>query len=261
MSINLKVAKLTAIVSGISLLATFAICLNISYGGFNLKWLSNEFLLTIFGGVFASTLVVLICEIQKYFLNKQQAENAMYNCCAEMLDHFLSVKTMLTELVNDKNKLATENLLASSCQQINHQMNAYFCIDYTTCRKKQTLYLARKGFNNFLIDTVQKTLNDCVYFDIAVLKTKIKNVENGIPEHSVSTQNDLLLKVANALISEFNACIENIIAFVENIDYSGRFQFRERFIKVVKNQENYTQESLEEFLSRTCHKKTLAFIE
>ncbi len=253
MSINLKVTKFTAIVSGISFLATFAICLNISYGCFDLKWLSNEFLLIIFGGVFTSTLVVLICEIHKYFLNKTQAENEMYNCCTELLARFLSVKAILTELVNDKNKLTTEGLLKSSCQHINHQMNAYFCIDYTTCSKKQTLYSARKGFNNFLIDTGQKTLNDCVYFDIAIIKSKIKNVENGMPEHSVSTQNDLLLKVANALISEFNVCIENITVFLENIDYSGRFQFRERFFNVVKGQKNYTQESLEEFLNRTCH--------
>lgn len=95
MSTNLKIIKFTAIVSGVSFLATFVICLNISYGRFDIKWLSNEFLLTIFGGVFASTLVVLICETHKYFLNKTQAENAMYNCCTEMLASFLSLKTML----------------------------------------------------------------------------------------------------------------------------------------------------------------------
>lgn len=81
MSTNLKIIKFTAIVSGISFLATFVIRLNISYGCFDIKWLSNEFLLTIFGGVFASTLVVLICEIHKYLLNKTQAENVMYKQC------------------------------------------------------------------------------------------------------------------------------------------------------------------------------------
>lgn len=253
MSTNLKIIKFTAIVSGISFLATFVICLNISYGCFDIKWLSNEFLLTIFGGVFASTLVVLICEIHKYLLNKTQAENVMYNCCTEMLARFLSLRTMLTELINDKNKLATEGLLGSSCQHINHLMNACLCIDYTTCSKKQALYSARNGFYEFLIDTVQKTLNNCVYFDIAVSKVKIANLENGISEYLVSTNNDLLLRISNALISEFNVCIENIVAFVENIDYSGRFQFKERFITAVKSRENLTQESLEEFLNRTCH--------
>lgn len=252
MSTSLKIIRFTAIVSTISFLTTFAICLNISYGCFNIKWLSNEFLLTIFGGVFASTLVVLICEIQKYFLNKTQAENAMYNYCTEMLARFLSLKTILIELVNDKNRLANDGMLESSCQHINHLINAYFCIDYATCRKKETLYLKRNGFNKFLIDTVQKTLNDCTYFDIAICKIKINNIENGISEHSVNMNNDTLLKVATVLINKFNVCIENITSFVENIDYSGRFQFRERFNNAIKGQENYTQESLDDFLEKNC---------
>ena len=68
MSTNLKVIKYTAIVSACFFVATFAICLNKSYEWFNIKWLSNDFLLAIFSGVFASTLVVLICEIQKSVL-------------------------------------------------------------------------------------------------------------------------------------------------------------------------------------------------
>ena len=75
MSSNLKTMKLTAILSGGFLIVTFIICLNKSYEWFSIKWLSNDFLLTVFGGLFASTLVVLICEWQKYFFNKRSVED------------------------------------------------------------------------------------------------------------------------------------------------------------------------------------------
>lgn len=252
MNTNLKVIRFTAIFSGISFLATFAVCLNISYEWLIVKWISNEFLLTIFGGLFTSTLFALICEIQKYFLNKKQSENAMYNYCTKMLVHFLAAKTLLTELVNDKNKLATENLLKSLCDNVGCMMNAYFSVDYTTCFKKKSLYSAREDFNKILVETVQRTLTDCIYFNFAINQIKKMNLINGIPEHCVNTQNNLLLEVVNAFINEFNVCIENITAFVEKIDYSGRFQFKERFINARKNQENHMQESFENFLKRNC---------
>ena len=72
MSSNLKTMKLTAILSGVFLIVTFTVCLNMSYEWFSIKWLSNDFLLTVFGGLFASTLVVLICEWQKYFFKTRK---------------------------------------------------------------------------------------------------------------------------------------------------------------------------------------------
>ncbi|MBP3629882.1 MAG: hypothetical protein J6J23_00125, partial [Clostridia bacterium] len=71
MSSNLKTMKLTVILSGCFLIVTFIICLNKSYEWFSIKWVSNDFLLTVFCGLFSSTLVVLICEWQKYFFNKR----------------------------------------------------------------------------------------------------------------------------------------------------------------------------------------------
>lgn len=253
MSTNLKVIKYTAIVSACFFVATFAICLNISYEWFNIKWLSNDFLLAIFSGVFASTLVVLICEIQKYFLNKTQAENSLYNCCTEMIARFMSSKTMLTELLKDKNRLVTEQLLEELCQHVGYQMNVYFSVDYTTYCKKQALFVARTNFNKFLIDTVQKTLSDCTYLDIVVNKSKIKNLQNGIPESQVTSSDKELCDVINALIKEFETCIDTIVSFTEKIDYSGRFNFKERFKTAKATQNDCKQENIEGFIKRNIN--------
>ena len=250
MSTNLKVIKFTTIISCCFLVSTFVICLNISYGWFDIKWLSNNFLLAIFSGVFASTLVVLICEIQKYFLNKRQAENMLYSCCTEMIARFLSSKTMLIELVNDKSRLATEKLLESLCQHISYQMNVYFSVDYTTFCKKQTLFVAKNNFNKFLIETVQKTLRDCTYYDIAFNNVEVKNLQNGISKYQITSNDKELYDVINALIKDINSCINSIVSFTEKIDYSGRFEFKKRFQDTKETQSNYRQESIKDFLKR-----------
>ena len=250
MSTNLKVIKYTAIISACFFIATFAICLNISYEWFNIKWLSNDFLLAVFSGIFASTLVVLICETQKYFLSKTQAENALYSCCTEMIARFLSAKTILTELAGNKNRLVAEKLLETLCQHVGYQMNAYFSVDYTTCCKKQALFVARKDFNKFLVDTVQKTLRDCTYLDIAINEVKIKNLQQGIPECQVTSIATNLYNVIKALIKEFETCINALVSFTEKIDYTGRFHFKEGFKNAKKSQVDYKQEGIEEFLKR-----------
>ena len=71
MSTSIKVIHFTKTMSILLGIITYIISLNISYGWFDIKWISNSFLLTIIGGAFASMLVVLICEIQKYYFTKK----------------------------------------------------------------------------------------------------------------------------------------------------------------------------------------------
>lgn len=246
MYINLKVIKFTAILSSFFFLITFVICLNISYEWFSIKWLSNEFLLALFSGVFASLLVVLFCEIQKYFLNKNQAENSMHSCCVGMICCFISAKTTLSQLVNDKMEVAPNGILDFLCQNVNYSMNTYFNIDYTTCCKKQKLYLAKTEFDKFLIHTVQKTINDCNFYDIAVNNIKLANCKNGMLECNVNTNDPVLTKVLNVLIDEFTLCIQSLADFLEKVDYKGNFQFKERY-DVIRQQE-YKQRSIEDFI-------------
>ena len=61
-------------------LITWLITVNIETGFIKLGsiWISNNFLLTVVGGSFASMLVVLICEVQKYIYTKNQNEQSMF---------------------------------------------------------------------------------------------------------------------------------------------------------------------------------------
>ena len=96
MGTSVKVIKFTSVASAILVLFTYAVSLAAAYECFDMPWLSNSFLLTIFGGALASMLVVLICEIQKYVLIKREMENQIFihagAVCGKLLIMQLEVK-------------------------------------------------------------------------------------------------------------------------------------------------------------------------
>ena len=77
MSTSIKVIKFTSILSTIFLIITYLITVNIesNFISLNTIWISNNFLLTVFCGVFASTLVVMFCEINKYLIKDLNINN------------------------------------------------------------------------------------------------------------------------------------------------------------------------------------------
>lgn len=251
MGASLKVMKYTFIISSCFLVVTFVTFLNSQYQWIKSEWLSN-FLSAIFSGVFASTLVVFICEIQKYSLSKKQAEDGLYNCCVEMIARFLSAKTMLMGFVAEQDKIMPTDLLEDLREDVHHQLDIYFCIDYTTLSKKNSLFVARQVFNNFIIDTLNKTLSDCMYLDIAINEVKIKNLQNRISESHVTTGDERLLSVIKVLVEKFEYCIDAMVDFVEKVDYTGRFHFKDRFQSAKQSQVNCGDESIEDFLQRNA---------
>ena len=79
MNTSIKVIKFTTKAAIVLAAITYLISLNIAFGWFDIKWCSNNFLFTVFGGAFASTLVVLICELQKYQQCKRDTIDFAFN--------------------------------------------------------------------------------------------------------------------------------------------------------------------------------------
>ena len=67
MSNNKKFIKYLSWCTGISLILSYVSCVFV----FDYTFLNNNFLLTLFGGVFASFCVMLLSEIKKYLDNKK----------------------------------------------------------------------------------------------------------------------------------------------------------------------------------------------
>lgn len=71
---SVKIIKLTTWLSVLLAVITYIITIKGNFGVCELNWCPDSFLLAVFGGAFASMLVVLICEISKYYQNRESAE-------------------------------------------------------------------------------------------------------------------------------------------------------------------------------------------
>ena len=254
MRTNIKTIIFTSICSIIFLVTTYFICLNISYAWFEIKWLSNNFLLTIFSGLFASMMVVLICEIQKYHLSKTETETNLYNGCLEILAGFETSKQTLTYLKENNDQIVTKGLLEDVYKHILKSIDKYLDIDYVTCNKKNQLYIENQHFATFLLQYVRPTSYDFIFLDLAINEQKIENLQQCIPENNVFAKGNLL-KVINILLDKFEICIDGILEFMKKIDYSGRFKFEERYNQIQSDKDFYKISDVADFIEKNNYKK------
>ena len=111
MNANKKITIFTAIIAIIFFLLTGLVCgLKCHYNEFPFY----DFLLTIFGGVFASMLVVMVCEIHKYLLNKKQTEDELFSHMTIAYANAMVMKNAMNEVLNNPTKTVVETSLVQS---------------------------------------------------------------------------------------------------------------------------------------------------
>ena len=218
MSENIKVIKFTMITALITIIITLGISLNIKFMWFEIKYIPNDFLLAIFSGVFASTLVVLICEIQKYLLSKKQAEYMLYSYMTEILGGFITLRNSIELLIKNLQDLVNENMFDEFIERMKYQINLFYNVDYTTWSKKQSLFLATNDFILYCNDKIMKLLNDCKYFKVAIINERIKLLKNNKKDYTTSS-NSTVSTLLTIYLKKFDEVIQKIEEYLIAVDY------------------------------------------
>jgi len=124
MSTSIKVIKFTSILSIIFLVITYLITVNIEsrFISLNAIWISNNFLLTVFGGVFASTLVVLFCEINKYLIDKKNTENQLFFQTLYLYQSLFLMQHNILDFHSRPDTQIPENVFDNTTQMIKSQV-------------------------------------------------------------------------------------------------------------------------------------------
>lgn len=248
MNTSIKVIKFTTIISIITVIITLGISLNIKYLWFEIKYIPNDFLMAIFSGIFGSTLVVLICEIQKYLLAKKQSEYILYSCMTEVLARFMTMRTSLRLLIENPQDLVNQGLFDEFKQRMEYQFNIFYNADYTTWCKKQKLFLATKNFILYSNDTIMKLLDDCAYLDVALYNERIKQLQNNQPDY-ITSLNSTIRQILIIYVKRFNEVIEKIEKYIIEIDYRDKYKFKSRIENVKQYHEDYRKScTVEEFI-------------
>lgn len=143
---SVKIIRFTAFISALLIVVTYIVSLNMSYECFEIRWLSNNFLLTIIGGAFASMLVVLICEIQRYLMIKRETENNLFRQFSTLYLQLISIKTSVEKQLDNANEPVSKTLLTYPMENIQNAINTIETIDYTTFSSKNIIFIKFQDF-------------------------------------------------------------------------------------------------------------------
>ena len=214
MNTSVKVIRFTSILSIILLIITYLITVNIesSFIQLNTIWISNNFLLIVFGGVFTSTLVVLLCEINKYLIDKKNTENQLFYQTMYLYQALFLMLHNILDYQSHPEKQIPENIFDITTQMIKSQVSFLQGIDYS-CFKKNNLieqkHLLFKKEIFFKFPSIEIGMN---LIRCAILEERINN--NII----ITSSNTRIAKILSEQISKLIPLLEEIGDFLKTID-------------------------------------------
>lgn len=231
MRATIAIIKFCCRIAGVLALITWLITVNIEIGFLKLDsvWISNNFFLTVAGGSFASMLVVLICEIQKYMHTKDQNEQSMFYLLCLLYAQLQIVNDLLRKYLEDPNKKIIEKMLEIPSTNIRQIVHSLMQLDYVTFSGTDVVYKNFQEFQ-FIRELQFKNLaTNCGYVDIAMKKAEYKNLRLGTYE-PITTKNDDVRYIMITLVNcceELSKCLET---YLKDFDSSYAWEEKKKII-------------------------------
>ncbi len=221
MSTSVRTIKFTSILSLILVVITYLITVNIDCNCIQLNtiWMSNNFLLTVFGGAYASTLVVLLCEVDKYRLEKKNVETQLFYQTMYLYSELFLMQNNILDYQSHPNAPMPSNLFDDRMYKIKTQACYIQGIDYSTIRRENKIVHKHNEFKN---DTFNKLLSleqSSNLLKCAILKDSIENTKQGksLSDYITSTDSNVAIVLSEQL-RNINPLLEEINLFLKIID-------------------------------------------
>ncbi len=236
---SIKVIKWCGSISLVFLVLTYLISVNIEgdFIEFNTVWISNSFLLTLFGGVFASMLVVVLCEVQKYLSAKANTEQFIFFHGVYLYQALEQMRVISVDYLNHQELQVPENLFDESIRMIQSETNALQYTDYATFKQKEDTLMYEHG--RFRVDTLQKLqpiLQSGIKLRIAIneekrdeLQKQLETYQYGCVHTMVTSSRNKVRQVLNAEAERLSEVAGLMDHYLETVDrYCGcRFKWSE----------------------------------
>ena len=233
---NIETIKFTAIVSGIFALLSYFVTLNIELAFFvpQWSWISNNFVLTVCGGIFTSTFVVLFCEVQKYLSNKATYEQHLFYQTMYLYSLLFQMQKNVEEYIANKEESVSEGLLEKSAQMALCQVNAIRGIDYVTFRKKNPLVIAHRNFCTNKLAEISSALEYWNYLKRAILSTRIINLKETGRDIPITSADTLISQTLVIIRERYLSLLNDLSDYLEIVDQAcgNRFGWNEMKRKI-----------------------------
>ena len=227
MSSSKNTIFISAIISLLNLVLTYFIGLNISYNWFEFNWLSNSFLLTVFGGTFTSSFVVLLCEIRSYKLKKRAAEDRMYSALIYLYSQLTIVEHALRKILKNPFTQIPKGMFIQPQQQSKYFLQEIVITDYTKFWK-----WGSKVYSQFCLfkeksSDLDKTITEFTYFDMAVISEQINDFQSQM-KLSESKKLNYVNEVSASLIKKISEAKQSCDNFLIALDDANKYGWKEK---------------------------------
>lgn len=243
--------KFLVVLSIVLLIVTYGMSLNDEnrWIVFDTPWLSNSFAFAIAGGTFASMLVVLACELQKYQYIKRQTEDHIFGQLFSLYTQVTIIHYNTKRQLNDISSSVPSNLIDEIANRGKMCLSNLSSIDYFTfCKhnaiKKQLIqYRGKRG------TCLQLFLQNSVFLKMAINEDKIALLKQGRDVFITSN----MPKTHQTLRKIFDDS-SSVLSFVEKSldiidkEYKKRYHWSELKRSVISGEVNFVSASLNDFL-------------
>ena len=243
---SIKIIRYTGIISAILFVLTYIVSVNMEYSfvKLNTPWISNNFMLTVMGGVFASVHVVLLCEVRKYFFLKASVEDQIFWQGLYLYETLLQERQNICDYLGHPDICVPPNLVNETTRMIQCQINALRTIEYVTFKQTpDTLMVEHRNFVSESTLQFLPVLQGPRKLESAILETRIAEKEKEIeklkermarsevngwcaaPTVPITSSAERVNKVFKDLKIALDANIESTDNFLQKVDQCCRNRY------------------------------------
>ena len=251
MSTSVKTIRFIVTICIVTLILSYIVSLNIENSFFNLKttWLSNSFLFALFSGAFASLIVILVCEIQRYYLLKTETERMIFNQFLALYMQVTIIHYNAKRAFDDAENPVAINLFESPSNTGKSILNIICSIDYSPLINNKVTRLL-SSFKRNGVPKIGEFLNNMTFFKIALSCDKIdqikKNLQELVTPNSPTTHTVLkkIKKDSNSILTYLEVALGTI-----DKECNNRFNWEEDKKKIIRVEGEFVQADIEIYLN------------
>lgn len=251
MKSSINTIKFLVVLSIVLLIVTYGMSLNDEnrWIVFDTPWLSNSFAFAIAGGSFASMLVVLACELQKYQSIKRQTEDYIFGQLFSLYAQVTIIHYNTKRQLNDKVSPVPSNLIDEIANRGKMCLTSLTSVEYFTYSKHNAIKKQLIQYRGNSGTRIQLFLQDSVFLKMAINEDKIALLKQGRDE-LITSQNAKTHQTLKKVFDDSCAVLSFIEKSLEIIDKECKmhYHWNELKIKVISLEESYVSADLDDFL-------------
>lgn len=235
----IQVIKWCGKLSLLFVVATYLFYVNEEYKFIQLesKWLPYNFFVSIFSGIFASMLVVVLCEVKKYLCLKNEKEDYLFRKSLTLFSYLNVMKVTLERFISDKKLLVDDRLFDEPLHLIQNEMNCIKEVEYATFIAGQNSLTGQIGSFKYQLIQANRILQAGIRLRLLLTKIKEERWQEQIANrcfttdiHGVSSEDEKVSILFNDIYNDVCSLLNIVDSFVKSLDAqcNGRYKWEEK---------------------------------